>query len=54
MDFKLKPFLGGSMNVVTGAIHLGREPLVKIDGTWDSDIYIYENVNFYAFILYVF
>ncbi|VDN55829.1 unnamed protein product [Dracunculus medinensis] len=43
MDFKLKPFLGGSMNVVTGAIHLGREPLVKIDGTWDSDIYIYEN-----------
>ncbi|VDM37388.1 unnamed protein product [Toxocara canis] len=38
IDFKLKPFLGGVMNVVCGAIKLGKETLTQINGTWDGEI----------------
>lgn len=43
VDFKLKPFLGGSMNVISGAVKLGKEALVEIGGTWDGEITASEN-----------
>uniref|UniRef100_A0A915BDP9 PH domain-containing protein n=2 Tax=Parascaris TaxID=6254 RepID=A0A915BDP9_PARUN len=43
LDFKLKPFLGGIMNVVSGAIKLGKETLTQISGTWDGEITITHN-----------
>ncbi|GMR62677.1 hypothetical protein PMAYCL1PPCAC_32872 [Pristionchus mayeri] len=44
LDFKLKPFLGGSMNVMNGQIKLGKETITEIEGHWDGLI-IYRNVN---------
>ncbi|VDK45296.1 unnamed protein product [Anisakis simplex] len=38
IDFKLKPFLGGTMNVINGSIKLGKEVLTQISGTWDGEI----------------
>ncbi|CAB3400686.1 unnamed protein product [Caenorhabditis bovis] len=43
LDFKLKPFLGGSMNQVAGEIKYGREVLATIDGAWDGLMRIKEN-----------
>ncbi|MFH4975713.1 hypothetical protein AB6A40_002422 [Gnathostoma spinigerum] len=43
LEFKLKPFLGGSMNVISGKIKLGNETLVQIEGHWDSEITISED-----------
>uniref|UniRef100_A0A914RHN1 Oxysterol-binding protein n=1 Tax=Parascaris equorum TaxID=6256 RepID=A0A914RHN1_PAREQ len=40
---QLKPFLGGIMNVVSGAIKLGKETLTQINGTWDGEITITHN-----------
>lgn len=39
LEFKLKPFLGGSdaINVVTGKIKLGKETLATISGHWDKE-----------------
>lgn len=42
LDFKLKPFLGGEMNLVYGKIRLGNETLATIDGHWDKLIKIKE------------
>ncbi|GMT35541.1 hypothetical protein PFISCL1PPCAC_26838 [Pristionchus fissidentatus] len=38
LDFKLKPFLGGTMNVINGQIKLGKETITDIDGHWDGVI----------------
>uniref|UniRef100_A0A0N5AXN0 PH domain-containing protein n=1 Tax=Syphacia muris TaxID=451379 RepID=A0A0N5AXN0_9BILA len=43
LDFKLKPFLGGSLNVVKGEIKNGKETLATIGGHWDSEITLTEN-----------
>lgn len=42
LEFKLKPFLGGSeyTNVVTGKLKLGKETLANIHGHWDGAIKI--------------
>lgn len=42
LEFKLKPFLGGSeyTNLVTGRLKLGKETLATINGHWDGDIKI--------------
>ncbi len=42
LEFKLKPFLGGSdsMNAISGKIKLGRETLADIDGHWDGPMYL--------------
>lgn len=42
IEFKLKPFLGGSeyTNLVTGRLKLGKETLATINGHWDSEIKI--------------
>ncbi|XP_034131321.1 oxysterol-binding protein-related protein 8 isoform X5 [Drosophila guanche] len=39
LEFKLKPFLGGSesTNVVVGKIKLGKETLATINGHWDKE-----------------
>lgn len=42
LEFKLKPFLGGEMNVVYGKIKLGAESLATIEGHWDKKINIKE------------
>lgn len=42
LDFKLKPFLGGEMNLVYGKIRLGNETLATIEGHWDREIKIKE------------
>ncbi|GMT06531.1 hypothetical protein PENTCL1PPCAC_28705 [Pristionchus entomophagus] len=44
LDFKLKPFLGGSMNVMNGQIKLGKETITDFDGHWDGLI-TYRNVK---------
>ncbi|KAI1282071.1 Oxysterol-binding protein-related protein 8 [Halotydeus destructor] len=42
MEFKLKPFLGGSeySNLLVGKIKLGKETLASVDGHWDVSIKI--------------
>lgn len=42
LEFKLKPFLGGSeyTNVVSGKLKLGKETLANISGHWDGAIKI--------------
>lgn len=42
LEFKLKPFLGGSeyTNVVTGKLKLGKETMANISGHWDGAIKI--------------
>uniref|UniRef100_A0A1Q3F635 Putative oxysterol-binding protein-related protein 8 n=1 Tax=Culex tarsalis TaxID=7177 RepID=A0A1Q3F635_CULTA len=42
LEFKLKPFLGGSeyINIVTGKLKLGKETLATINGHWDGEIRI--------------
>eukprot|EP00058_Branchiostoma_floridae_P005537 XP_002591025.1 hypothetical protein BRAFLDRAFT_69422 [Branchiostoma floridae] len=44
IEFKLKPFLGGSdaSNQITGKIKLGKETLATLEGHWDQDVYITE------------
>lgn len=40
LEFKLKPFLGGSeyTNLVTGKLKLGKQTLATINGHWDGSI----------------
>uniref|UniRef100_A0AAG5CN54 PH domain-containing protein n=1 Tax=Anopheles atroparvus TaxID=41427 RepID=A0AAG5CN54_ANOAO len=42
LEFKLKPFLGGSeyTNLVVGKLKLGKETLANINGHWDGEIRI--------------
>lgn len=42
LEFKLKPFLGGSdsTNIVAGKIKLGKETLATINGHWDGEMRI--------------
>lgn len=42
LEFKLKPFLGGSeyTNLVTGKLKLGKQTLATINGHWDNTIMI--------------
>lgn len=42
LEFKLKPFLGGSelCNLVTGKLKLGKETLFLIQGHWDGQIFL--------------
>lgn len=42
LEFKLKPFLGGSeqINCITGRLRLGKETLATLEGYWDGIIYI--------------
>lgn len=45
IEFKLKPFLGGSeyTNLVTARLKLGKETLATIKGHWDGEIKIKDN-----------
>ncbi|VDD96965.1 unnamed protein product [Enterobius vermicularis] len=43
LDFKLKPFLGGSLNAIKGTIRRGKEVVALIGGHWDSEITLNEN-----------
>ena len=45
LEFKLKPFLGGSdsTNIVAGKIKLGKETLATISGHWDGEMRIKDN-----------
>lgn len=47
LEFKLKPFLGGSeyTNLVTGRLKLGKETLATINGHWDGPINIKDSRN---------
>lgn len=40
LEFKLKPFLGGSeyTNLVTGKLRLGKQTMATINGHWDGSI----------------
>ncbi|XP_078405083.1 oxysterol-binding protein-related protein 5-like isoform X2 [Cetorhinus maximus] len=44
LEFKLKPFLGGSdtVNQITGKITLGEEVQATLEGHWDRDVCIHE------------
>ncbi|KAM9754122.1 oxysterol-binding protein-related protein 5 isoform 2-T2 [Menidia menidia] len=44
LEFKLKPFLGGSssVNQISGKIFVGEELLATIDGHWDGEVFINE------------
>ncbi|KAL3982524.1 Oxysterol-binding family protein [Acanthocheilonema viteae] len=42
LDFKLKPFIGGMVNLITGDIKCKKESVAHIEGAWDSEIYISE------------
>lgn len=44
LEFKLKPFLGGScsVNQISGKIYVGEELLATVDGHWDSEVFIHE------------
>ncbi|XP_034444188.1 oxysterol-binding protein-related protein 5 isoform X1 [Hippoglossus hippoglossus] len=44
LEFKLKPFLGGScsVNQISGKIVVGEELLATVDGHWDSEVFIHE------------
>ncbi|VDM11383.1 unnamed protein product, partial [Wuchereria bancrofti] len=43
LDFKLKPFIGGTVNLITGDIKCKKELVAHIEGAWDGEIYISEN-----------
>ncbi|XP_015272965.1 PREDICTED: LOW QUALITY PROTEIN: oxysterol-binding protein-related protein 5, partial [Gekko japonicus] len=47
LEFKLKPFFGGStsMNQISGKIKLGEEVLASLDGHWDGEVYINDLKN---------
>jgi oxysterol-binding protein-related protein 8 len=42
LEFKLKPFLGGSdqTNIVTGKLKLGKQTMATIHGHWDGTVFI--------------
>ncbi|KAI5278604.1 Oxysterol-Binding Protein-Related Protein 5 [Manis pentadactyla] len=44
LEFKLKPFFGGSMNInqVSGKIASGEEVLARLTGHWDREVFIKE------------
>ncbi|MCP9265696.1 OSBL5 [Dirofilaria immitis] len=42
LDFKLKPFIGGTVNLITGDIKCRKESVAHIEGAWDGEIYIIE------------
>lgn len=44
LEFKLKPFLGGSCNVnqISGKICLGEDVLATVDGHWDGKVHMTE------------
>ncbi|XP_072241606.1 oxysterol-binding protein-related protein 5 isoform X3 [Leuresthes tenuis] len=44
LEFKLKPFLGGSgsVNQISGKIFVGDELLATVDGHWDNEVFIHE------------
>ncbi|XP_042528510.1 oxysterol-binding protein-related protein 5 [Dipodomys spectabilis] len=44
LEFKLKPFFGGSasINQVSGTVTLGEEVLARLTGHWDGDVFIKE------------
>uniref|UniRef100_A0A1I7VDI8 Oxysterol-binding protein n=1 Tax=Loa loa TaxID=7209 RepID=A0A1I7VDI8_LOALO len=42
LDFKLKPFIGGTVNLITGDIKCKKESVAHIEGAWDGEIYINE------------
>uniref|UniRef100_A0A672H1Q6 Oxysterol-binding protein n=1 Tax=Salarias fasciatus TaxID=181472 RepID=A0A672H1Q6_SALFA len=44
LEFKLKPFLGGScsVNQISGKIFVGEELLATVDGHWDGEVFIHE------------
>ncbi|KAM6961162.1 oxysterol-binding protein-related protein 5 isoform 2-T2 [Aplochiton taeniatus] len=44
LEFKLKPFLGGScsVNQITGKIRMGEEQLATVDGHWDGEVFFQE------------
>ncbi|KAM6937467.1 oxysterol-binding protein-related protein 5 isoform 2-T2 [Xenentodon cancila] len=44
LEFKLKPFLGGScsVNQISGKISVGEELQATIDGHWDGEVFIHE------------
>ncbi|XP_035858986.1 oxysterol-binding protein-related protein 5 isoform X2 [Sander lucioperca] len=44
LEFKLKPFLGGScsVNQISGKIYAGEELLATVDGHWDNEVFIHE------------
>ncbi|XP_023811940.1 oxysterol-binding protein-related protein 5 isoform X1 [Oryzias latipes] len=47
LEFKLKPFLGGSssVNQISGKILAGDELLATVDGHWDGDVFISEKCS---------
>lgn len=47
IEFKLKPFLGGSeyTNLVNGRLKLGKETLAVINGHWDGELRIKDSRN---------
>ncbi|KAM9372818.1 oxysterol-binding protein-related protein 5 [Phaethornis superciliosus] len=47
LEFKLKPFFGGStsINQISGKIKSGEEVLASLDGHWDGEVHITESKN---------
>lgn len=47
IEFKLKPFLGGSeyTNLVTGRLKLGKDTLATIKGHWDGELKLKDSRN---------
>uniref|UniRef100_A0A8R1XV84 Oxysterol-binding protein n=1 Tax=Onchocerca volvulus TaxID=6282 RepID=A0A8R1XV84_ONCVO len=42
LDFKLKPFIGGTVNLIAGDIKCKKESVARIEGAWDGEIYVIE------------
>lgn len=47
LEFKLKPFLGGSgsVNQISGKIFVGEELAATVDGHWDNEVFIQEKCS---------
>lgn len=40
LEFKLKPYFGGEMNVISGKIRCHGRTLASVEGHWDQSIYV--------------
>ncbi|KAJ8406505.1 hypothetical protein AAFF_G00300790 [Aldrovandia affinis] len=54
LEFKLKPFLGGSssVNQITGKICSGEDVLATLDGHWDGEVLLCEKKTGHAAVLW--
>ncbi|XP_036399421.1 oxysterol-binding protein-related protein 5-like isoform X1 [Megalops cyprinoides] len=54
LEFKLKPFLGGSstVNLISGKIRMGDDVLATIEGHWDGEVFLHEKKTGHQMVLW--